>query len=580
MIEQITVERSDELKAAAVVRLREGLASPLMEHVDATDKKIGGHRLRSYLQAIADAPHEHNLYEVLAAARFFRLLGKYDYKPGKVSRFVRFFEALPLPGDKGRQYYPCSPVQVFQWANIYGFYTEPGKRLTREVLLFVPRKYGKTTMCGAIALFDAICGDYDAEAYISANSFDQAQICYRGISKITKLLDSGSGDFRSTRDTIECRIPGRESSIRCLANSPERLDGLKASVSISDELSQADSFALKNVITTSMGTRANPLVVDITTASAKTESPFVDELGAYQRILREETEDDAVFAHLFMPDLGDDESDPTVWKKVNPHIGVTVKEDFYAAEYKKALRSYDNMVDFRTKLLNVFVYGDQQSWITADEIYPLMQDWKFIIPQPNEYADEGVCAFDLSIKDDFSAVSYMVYRAEVQKFFSKTVYYFPEGQLERHPNSALYAKWAEEGWLTLLPGNTINYARIADDIISMADHFVICRIGYDPYKDAELINILKAAGAERILKPVGQTRGNFTSATGQMEMMVDNDGIVFDMNPITPWCFGNAVIDEDNNGNRKPVKRAATSSGKIDGVITNCMCVKLFAEMK
>lgn len=129
---------------------------------------------------------------------------------------------------------------------------------------------------------------------------------------------------------------------------------MNASTVIVDEYSQADSAALKNVLTSSMGVRENPLTIIITTTSDKLNSPFVELLNSYKSILRGELQNDSVFAHIFEPDVDDAEDDPETWKKVQPHLGVTVQYDFYEEEYKKALLTSDDMLTFRTKQLNIF----------------------------------------------------------------------------------------------------------------------------------------------------------------------------------------------------------------------------------
>ena len=84
-----------------------------------------------------------------------------------------------------------------------------------------------------------------------------------------------------------------------MASNPDKLDGLNASTVILDEYSQADSAALKNVLTSSMGARLNPLRIVITNASDKQECPFIDMLKNYKAILRDELVNDAVFSHIF-----------------------------------------------------------------------------------------------------------------------------------------------------------------------------------------------------------------------------------------------------------------------------------------
>lgn len=579
MIQELDKEHYALLKSATAERIRALREdTSLWLAVDNTDKAIGGSRLRTYFERCIEHPEEHNLYELLSLPRFANNVAKYIYLPTMAARVIRCAESLPQPTAKGRVSVRLSPVQIFQYASIYGFYHNTKKRVVREVLLFVPRKFGKTTTASCMSFYDMIFGDADAEAYITSNSLEQSRICFNMVRKVVQKLNR-SKYFREVADTIEARMPGRESKIRCLADNPRSLDGLKASLNVNDESSQAVSFATKNTVTTSMGPRENPLVVDITTASDRVEGPFVDQLNYFKSILRGEVIDDSVFAHIFQPDLGDSEADPATWRKVNPHIGVTVDIDFYAAEYKKAQRSHENMIAFRTKLLNVFVCGTSQSWITSNEVWERFRDWKIAEQSIDEKLLYATCSIDLSIRDDFSAVTYIVWLADEKKMHSHTDYYLPRATLARHPNSELYRKWAEAGYLILTDGDVIDYSRIVQDILARNSQVAITAIGYDSYKNAEVITSLRNSGAANVLKPVPQVRSAFTNPTDIMELAVSRKVITFSPNPITAWCFQNAVIDEDNAGNRKPMKRYTNSPLKIDGAITNLMCLKLWSEL-
>ena len=117
-----------------------------------------------------------------------------------------------------------------------------------------------------------------------------------------------------------------------------------------------------------MGARLNPLTVVITTASDKETAPFVEMLKMYKAILRGEIENDSIFAHIFEPDIDDEEGDPATWRKVQPHMGITVYEDFYIDAYQKALYSAPDALEFRTKLLNVFAVDSTTKWIEAKQI--------------------------------------------------------------------------------------------------------------------------------------------------------------------------------------------------------------------
>ena len=254
---------------------------------------------------------DHNLYELLALVRFFAFLDKFDFRINEVKAFIVFYERLKFSGTAGRRCYKLTPIQVFQFANILGFYHKgTNRRVIREALLFVPRKFSKTTSVSALSVFDLLFGDANAQSYVAANSYSQAQICFGEISGVLKSLDPKLRRFKINREVIFNKMKGKSSFSRCLASKADTLDGLNASMVIVDEFAQADSAALKNVLTSSMGARLNPLTVVITTASDKQDTPFVDMLKNYKAILRGELENDSTFAHIFQPDEGDEEGDP------------------------------------------------------------------------------------------------------------------------------------------------------------------------------------------------------------------------------------------------------------------------------
>lgn len=538
-------------------------------------------RLDVYARTLIDDPDAHNLYELLALQRFFRFLDTYEFHIDKVQGFIRFYEFLKFDGKHGRQRYEMTPIQVFQFSNIMGFYLDADKRLIRDALLFVPRKFSKTTSVASLAIWDMLFGDSNAQAYTAANSYEQAQICFKEVKKVLKGLDPKLKSFKLNREKIEFvdqKKTDRSSFIRCLAADPDTLDGLNASTVIMDEYSQADSADLYNVLTTSMAVRDNPLTIIITTASDKNEAPFVTTLNYYKDILLHEIGfsdkvNDRIFAHIFQPDIDDAEDDPHTWAKVQPHLGITVQRDFYTLAWTKAQESIDDMKAFRTKLLNLFVSGNDAPWFTGDEIsHHFSNIDPTTVRDANGNIPDTMVAVDLSVKDDFSAVSYNMYL--INKFHVHTVYYIPEEALRKHKNKELYKKWVKEGYLKVCGKKSIDYDMIARDVMEMAEHLRILQIGYDSYKANEFINMLGSLGGAQYLQAFGQTYGNFTSPVQTFEKCLLDDRLTLNANPINAFCFDNAILDEDRLENKKPIKRSAAK--KIDGVITALMTMGEF----
>ena len=216
--------------------------------------------------------------------RFFRMAAKYGINATEVRRFFTLYENLYFPGKAGPQRYALTSVQAFQFTNIYGFWHN-GRRVVREVALYVPRKFSKTTSSASLAVDDLLYGDANAESYTGANSNDQAKKCFDVIRGCVRKLDPKERRYTVNEQTIKSRRKDRTAFAQCLTANARTKDGLNASTVIMDEFSQARDNSLLTVLTTSMGVRENPLTVIITTASDVFDGPFYEMLQGYKSVI-------------------------------------------------------------------------------------------------------------------------------------------------------------------------------------------------------------------------------------------------------------------------------------------------------
>lgn len=559
-------DRLREAKAAVTGQLRHvNIGRYRLSEVDG--------RLEAYVCSVAADPDGHNLYEQLAVARFLGLCEKYGINATEVRQFCAFYESLYFPGTSGQQRYRLTPVQYFQFASIFAFWQD-GHRVVREAVLYVPRKFSKTTSTASLAIYDLLYGDNNAESYTAANSNDQAKKCFDVIRGCMRRLDPRGRRYVINEQMVKSRRRDRTAFAQCLTANARTKDGLNASTVIMDEFSQARDSELLTVLTTSMGVRENPLTVIITTASDVFDGPFYEMLQGYKSVLLGDYEDDSLFAHLFEPDLDDPEDAESTWRKVHPHLGVTVSLDFYRREYASALRGgSEAMLAFRTKLLNTYADSGRRSWISSTLARHISRPLSLdaIAGRP-----DAMVAIDLSESDDFSAVTMGMYDTARKSFYFHTAYFFPRGALPGHPNEKLYRVWADKGYLVLTDGDVIDYRRIVDYVTYLNQRVRILGIGYDPWKSQEVVNMLAASGAGRVIKGVRQTYGTFTAPVESFEHGAKTGHIFINDNPINAYCFGGAVLDTDRLENCKPIKR--TDTQKIDGVITTLMCLRLFID--
>lgn len=547
-----------------------------------TDKRIF-----QYVNACILNPEAHNIDELLGLRHFFQKCQRFpDWQGRKVRQFITFIENLPFNTDSGKTI-RLSPIQCFQFANIFGFVGNDGRRLTRTAYIFVPRKFGKTTMIAGLGIWDFLFGPADGEQYIGANSTSQAKILFNIVRGIMRQFDRTAKHYRTNREEMYWVGGERKTQFVCLSSTAKTKDGLNANLAILDEFAQsrdlpsAPGSMLKDTLTTSMGVRREPLTVIITTASDVIDGPFYRELDGVKDVLRGKSENWSIFASLFHPDCDDAEDDPRTWAKVQPHLGYTVQKDFYQREWADAQLAADKMLAFRTKQLNIFCKNENADFIPTlyveaarwtdhripEQIAANLR-WKANGKQGNRPHSKIKCVvgIDLATKGDMSAVCYLWSKGG--KAYAYLEYFLPSNSIHHGKNAPLYEKWLSEGYLRECGSEVIDDALLFARMMDCLSLFTFQRVGYDPKGMQEICNRFKAAGHKSILTPVMQGPGTIGPCVLALERLMESEQpeLLLAYNPITEWMFSNVVLILDSYGNKRPMKATADSPNKIDGV--------------
>jgi hypothetical protein len=141
-------------------------------------------------------------------------------------------------------------------------------RLYRRCYVEAPRKSGKSSLASAIALYLAY-GDSEAAPEIAFAAYDreQASICFNGARYMleqTPELHAQSAVY-SSRKEIQLRDnPG--GFLRCLSRESAAQFGLNLHGLIFDELMTQKTRDMWDALTTSQGSREQPLIFAISTA--------------------------------------------------------------------------------------------------------------------------------------------------------------------------------------------------------------------------------------------------------------------------------------------------------------------------
>ena len=143
-----------------------------------------------------------------------------------------------------------------------------GRRITRQALIGLPRKNGKSSLLSALALWSAsVEGERAPDVIVSAGSREQAAVVFdqaRGFAESDPLLDLW---FDAQRFVIKC--DESDGVIRRIAADGKLQHGLNPSTIVADELHswmtprQEELWA---AMQTATGAREEPLTCSITTA--------------------------------------------------------------------------------------------------------------------------------------------------------------------------------------------------------------------------------------------------------------------------------------------------------------------------
>lgn len=482
-----------------------------------------------------------------------------------------------LKHTQGREYagkpFNLQPWQAFIIWVIFGWKVkETGFRLISKSYVEVPKKNGKTELAAAIAVYMFFMdGEFGANVYICATARKQADLCFSAAKMMVNFLRRDSEyAAKVIQEPQRWNIHAKATNSKMEPLTKESLteEGINAHCAIADELhAHPDSSVVDNV-GSSMAARAQPLLFQITTAGFNTESFCYKLRKAMVDILEERSEDLSTFAIIFTLDKDDDWKEEKNWPKANPNFGISVNAKFIkdAATEAKNVGLIKQRL-FLARHMNKWQSGSEGGWIDED-------DWNKCAGAIDEEilkTRKVYCGLDMAATSDIAAFA-RFYPANLpgEKHYLKLSYYLPGDNIyEKSRNDKTsYEEWANDGWLTLTPGNVIDYNRIKEDIISDVETSDIQRIGYDRWNAYGLVSDLVENGIQ--MEPYGMGYKSMSFPMKSFHEWVKKCEILHGGDPVLRWMQSNVVVATDGE-NIKPDRRRST--GKIDGIVASIIAI-------
>jgi phage terminase large subunit-like protein len=513
-------------------------------------------------------PHREPLY-----ATYGQSTGDAEYVEAFAEAPIEWIEKN-LWQYKGR--WKGRPVRLFEWEkqilrHAFGWINPDGTRLTREVYVETPRKAGKSTLAAGVGLYLAHAdGEGAPEVYFAAYDKDQARICYdmaRYMTELSPDLAAVSDVYVSRHEIVLRENPG--GTVRPLSRDMAKQFGLSTHGLIYDELMTQKSREMWDALTTSQGSREQPLRFAITTAGWDQLSICFEQHELTRQIAEGTTEDESFLGVIYGLEMDADWSDEENWLRANPSLGdpadgATVSIDYYRQKHREATNQPTAQNAFRTLFLSQWVgqaerFFEMGAWDACDAVD--------VDPPANQQAFGGL---DLSATQDLTAFAVVNERSGLLE--ARLWAWLPEeGIRDREKRDrAPYRVWARDGWLTLTPGNTIDYDFVRAGIERAAELYDLQDVQYDRWNASHLVQDLEKDGIVKMVT-VGQGFASMSSPMKATQKRLLEGGFAFGGNPLLRWCASNVAAAVDPAGNVKPDK--SRSAHRIDPVVALIMAV-------
>lgn len=494
----------------------------------------------------------------MAVREDWRLKGPEGWTRGErncawIERYCR----VPEGRDRGK------PVRLRDWQvnELRRLYDSP----TRTFILSFGRKNGKTALIAFLVLLH-LCGpeaELGSEIVSGARSRDQAAMVFRYASKCIRLSADLSEIIRIRDTAKELECPDLQTTYKALSADAATNLGRSPKLAIHDELGQVkgsrDEFY--EAIDTAQGAHDDPLTIIIST-QAPTNADLLSIMI-----------DDALKGGDAMTKVAlytaPEDMDPfteDALRLANPAYGDFLNADYCRELADKAKRMPSREAAYRNLILN------QRVNMSNPMIARAVWEACCAEPDPDSFRQETWIGLDLSARNDLTAI--VAVGVGEDGFFNVHAEFFaPQvGVKERaHRDRVPYDVWAEQGYLTLTPGASVDYAVVAQRLAELCDDYAVREIAFDRWRIDVLKNEISRLGIELPLVPFGQGFKDMTPAVDAIETALLNGKIRHGNHPVMNMCAANAVATRDPAGNRKIDK--SKSTGRIDGIVALAMAM-------
>lgn len=453
--------------------------------------------------------------------------------------------------------------------DLFGTLKPNGYRQFNTAYIEIPKKQGKSELAAAVALL-LTCGDGEqrAEVYGCAADRQQASIVFEVAADMVRMCPALSKRVKILASQKRIIYIPTNSFYQVLSAEAYSKHGFNIHGVVFDELHTQPNRKLFDVMTKGSGdARMQPLYFLITTAGTDTHSICYETHQKAKDILDGRKIDPTFYPVIYGADENDDWTDPKVWEKANPSLGITVGIDKVRAACESAKQNPSEENSFRQLRLH--------QWVKQAVRWMPMDKWDKCAFAVNEEQLEGrVCygGLDLSSTTDITAFVLVFPPCdEEDKYIILPYFWIPEDTLDLRVkrDHVPYDVWERQGYLQTTEGNVIHYGYIEKFIEKLGERFNIREIAFDRWGAVQMVQNLEGMGFTVV--PFGQGFKDMSPPTKELMKLTLEQRIAHGGHPVLRWNMDNIFVRTDPAGNIKADKEKSTE--KIDGAIATIMAL-------
>jgi len=466
------------------------------------------------------------------------------------------------------------PFELIPWQeqiirDLFGILKPNGYRQFNTAYIEIPKKQGKSELAAAVALL-LTCGDGEerAEVYGCAADRQQASIVFEVAADMIRMCPSLNKRCKILSATKRIIYLPTNSFYQVLSAEAYSKHGFNIHGVVFDELHTQPNRRLFDVMTKGSGdARMQPLYFLITTAGTDTHSICYETHQKAQDILDGRKHDSTFYPVIYGAAQDDDWTDPKVWKKANPSLGITVPIEKVEAACESAKQNPGEENAFRQLRLN--------QWVKQAVRWMPMEKWDACsFDVPDEELEGRVCygGLDLSSTTDITAfVLVFPPNEDDDRFIVKPWFWIPEDNLVQRVNRdhVPYDIWNRQGYLETTEGNVVHYGFIENFIERLGEKYNVREIAFDRWGAVQMVQNLEGMGFTVV--PFGQGFKDMSPPTKELMKLTLEQRVAHGGHPVLRWMMDNIFIRTDPAGNIKPDKERSTE--KIDGAVATIMAL-------